>query len=97
MNDENLPLAVHILGVNAAGHEAENAAICAGRQLPWLQDTPEQNCWAAWGVEWRDVVVLDTENHVLEVYNLTGHYLDDPANYNALKAILVAAASAPPR
>jgi len=86
------PTPVQILGVNAAGEEAGNDIICAGRFLPWLQDTLEQNVWGAWHVTWRDVVILDRENRVLHVYNLTTHDLANPTNYAALRDLLLGAA-----
>ena len=39
-------------------------------------------------INYRDVVVLDEENRVAVVYNLTEHSLADPADYDSLKAIL---------
>jgi hypothetical protein len=86
---------VHILGVNAAGAEGGNAAICAGRHLPWLQDTVADSVWTSWGVAYRDVFVLDPENRVERIYNLTSFDLSVPANYDTLKAILTTAASEP--
>ena len=83
---------VDILGVNAAGMEWGNAAICDGRALPWLQDTYEEDVWDLWQVTWRDVVVLDADNRVVFVYNLTVHNLGHPADYAELKAKLLAAA-----
>lgn len=84
--------AVRILGVNGVGAESGNALMCAGRTLPWLQDTPQANVWSSWNVTYRDVVVLDAENRVIRVYNLTDHDLANAANYAELKAILVGAA-----
>ena len=86
---------MHILGVNTIGAEGGNAEICAGRHLPWLQDTDADSVGASWGVTYRDVIVLDPDNKVDEIYNLTAHDLSIPGNYNALKTILVTAASAP--
>jgi hypothetical protein len=83
---------IRILGVNAAGEESDNAIICAGRVLPWLQDTPQARVWDAWQVTWRDVVVLDGDNRVILVYNLTDHDLSSPANYAELKSSLLGAA-----
>ena len=83
---------VDILGINAAGLEWGNAAICDGRVIPWLQDTYEQDVWGSWKVTWRDVVVLDAENRVLFVYNLSVHNLSHPAEYADLKSRLLAAA-----
>ena len=87
-----LPVAVGILGVNGACCGSGNAAACEGRDIPWLQETSDQPVWASWQVAYRDVVVLDQDNVPLAVYNLTAHDLWDPAHYEELKALLVAAA-----
>jgi hypothetical protein len=42
--------------------------MCAGRHLPWLQDTVADSVWTSWGVVYRDVFVLDPENRVERVY-----------------------------
>jgi hypothetical protein len=83
---------VAILGVNGPGLEAGNEAMCQGRQLPWLQDTAESDVWNAWGIAYRDVLILDGENRVLQAYNLTTHDLGNPAAYEELKSILLGAA-----
>jgi len=90
---EQHALEVHLLGVNHTGLEAGNAEICAGRDIPWLQDVPAVDAWGAWGVTLRDVVILDEQNRVVGTYNLSVHSLEDPANYAELKAMLVAAAN----
>jgi hypothetical protein len=81
--------AIQILGVNGVGQESGNASICANRVLPWLQDTEQQGVWTKWDVTWRDVVILDEQNEVIAIYNLTEHNLADPANYDALKSLLL--------
>jgi len=81
---------VRLLGVNAAGQESGNAAACAGRTLPWLQDTFAADVWGKWRVTWRDVVILDSANRPIHVYNLTVHNLANPADYSELKSILLA-------
>ena len=78
--------------MNKAGEEAENALMCQGRSLPWLQDTPAADVWNAWHVTWRDVVVLDADNKVVRVYNLTDYDLRSAANYAELRGILLGAA-----
>ncbi len=50
--------------------------------------------WASWGATWRDVRILDAENTVVAVYNLTEHDLAEPAHYDALRALLLEAAGA---
>jgi len=52
--------------------------------------------WNTWSVGYRDVIILDEQNEVIEVFNLTTHNLMDPAEYAALKALLVAAADPAP-
>ncbi len=88
LDAEGLPVEVSILGINAAGLEAGNATITAGRTLPWLQDTAADNVWASWNVVWRDVWILDTNNVPVGVFNLTEHDLGDPAQYAAFRTML---------
>lgn len=83
---------IRILGVNQAGQEADNALVCQGRTLPWLQDTKAVDVWQSWHVTWRDVIVLDAENKFIHVYNLTSHDLADSTNYAALRSLLLDAA-----
>ena len=83
---------VRVLGLNAIGHESDNALACLGRSLPWLQDVPAENVWQAWHVTWRDVFVVGPENQVLHVYNLTDHNLGNPTYYATLRNLLLQAA-----
>ncbi|MBL9037195.1 MAG: hypothetical protein JNG84_01650 [Archangium sp.] len=78
-----------MLGVNLSGHEAGNADFVMGRALPLLQDTPQVDAWNAWHTAWRDVVVLDASNAKRGVLNLTSHDLTVPANFAALKQLLL--------
>ena len=87
-----LPLAVGILGVNGIGAESDNAEACNGKDIPWLQETAAEPVWTPWGVTYRDVIILDGDNVVIGVYNLTDHDLNVQANYDELKAMLAAAA-----
>ena len=88
-------LSIRIAGVNGTGLEASNASFVEGRKLPWLQDTATENVWSSWGVEYRDVVILDAANHRVGVYNLTIHDLGNATNYAELKSLLIGAANAP--
>lgn len=85
-------LAIRIQGVNAPEEAAGNGVITAGRVLPWLQDTKAVNAWGLWQVDFRDVIVLDDENQVVAIYNLTIHNLGVDSNYVALRNILLTAA-----
>lgn len=85
---------VRILGVNGAGYESGNAAIVARRTIPWLQDTVEDGVWNAWGVNWRDVVILDGDNVPVATFNLSMYDLAIAANYDSLKTLLEEVAEA---
>lgn len=92
---EGLPLVVQILGINPAGQESGNPQICAGRDLPWLQESASDSvsAWGAWGIVYRDVLILDPENEKVTAYNLTTHDLADSANFAALEALIRDAAT----
>ncbi len=83
---------VQILGVNETGLESGNPDMTAGRDLPWLQDVEGVDVWGTWNVGYRDVWILDRENRLLTVYNVTEHDLNDPLNYEELKGLFLEAA-----
>ena len=93
---KELPGTIGILGVNLVGSESGNAANCNGRDIPWLQDTAQDNVWGLWAPTYRDVVVLDADNVPVAVYNLTDHDLSNATNYNELKNILLGVPLPPP-
>jgi hypothetical protein len=65
-----------------------NPQITEGRDLPWLQDTEEVDGTGAWAAAYRDVVVIDGDRNVIDVYNLTNNDLADASNYDTLDQIL---------
>lgn len=85
---ENPETGIAILGVNEAGY-GNNEAICEGRDLPWLQDTQEDDWWGTWEITFRDVVILNRDGNEEAVFNLTEHDLGNPKNYAAFKALLL--------
>jgi hypothetical protein len=95
LDAEDLALEVRILMVNQRGAESGIPSACTGRDLALVQDTEAAKVWESWAVTYRDVVVLDAENRVASVYNLTAHDLADSTSYDALKGILRQAASPP--
>lgn len=82
---------IRIVGIDAAGFESGNTAICAGRTLPWLQDTSGAKVWQAWGANTDDLIVLDSTNVVVTVYNLFDQ-LDASAHRTHVKNVLLSAA-----
>jgi hypothetical protein len=89
-----LPVPVKIFGINEVGHESGNETMCEGRDLPWLQPTTEEPVWATWGIEYRDVVLLDGENRAVAVYNLTTNDLSEPLLYEELRTLFIDASNA---
>ena len=84
-------MVLEIIGVNQAGFESGNDTFTDGRDLPWLQEDAGASVWEEWDVTYRDVWILDGENKPIDVYNLTDNDLEDPANYDALRALFVEA------
>jgi hypothetical protein len=82
---EGLAIPVQILGVNPDAHASGNDAMCSGRNLPWLQETDADDVWGVWGVTYRDVIILGTDNVLVDFYNLTTHDLSVEANREVLK------------
>jgi hypothetical protein len=92
---EGLVHEIDILGVNNTGAESGIPDMCLNRDLPLLQDTAPVNVWGTWHVTYRDVFVLDWDNRVVAIYNLTVHDLAQPANYEELKSVLREVAGVP--
>lgn len=86
-----LPPAIRILGIDAAGFESGNPVICAGRTLPWLQDTPAADVWRSWAANLDDVILLDSSNRIFGVYSLCDNTLADSTHYAQLKSLLLSA------
>ncbi|NUP08763.1 MAG: hypothetical protein HOW73_22165 [Polyangiaceae bacterium] len=86
-------LDVTIVGINSIAAESGNSLITAGRDLAWLQETPAEPVWTDWGISYRDVVILDENNEVVAIYNLTQHNLGDSLNYEELYGLFEAAAT----
>ena len=85
-------LSVALLSIDAVGRDDGLPDLAKVGDLPCLQDTAKDDVWGSWGAEWRDVYVLNDENEVTAVYNLTLNSLSEPANYATLEALLIAAA-----
>jgi len=81
-----------LLGVNWDSQPSFNAQMTSGRTLPWLQDTLAVPVKTSWGATYRDVRILDPQNRLHAVYNLTIHDLAVEANRNDLKALFLSAA-----
>lgn len=97
LSTDHPDLPISIIGVNQLGYESGNDQMCEGRDLPWLQDVAEVDVWnSLWLVTYRDLIVLDGENRVVGIYNVTDHDLSVPAEYEGLRSLLLEAAKALP-
>ena len=77
--------------VNAQGYDAGIPDLILISTLPALQDDTTANVWTNWGVTYRDVYVVDENNEVSAVFNLSTYDLSQSANYQALYDLFVAA------
>ena len=93
--DTNYPdLDIQILGVNAVGKESGNPSVSSGRDIPWLQDD-ESDIWTNWGITYRDVVIVDADNVMVEAFNLTTYDLRNSDAYDTLKQKFINTVSIP--
>lgn len=86
---------VRIFGVADAASAGNVTGLTNMRTLPVLQDTPAMNVAMSWRTTQRDVVILDAQNRRIGVYNLSEHNLAEPANYMALRTMLLEAGNRP--
>ena len=75
------------MGVNQVGYEADNEQMCDGPDLPWLQEDAEHLVWGLWEVTYRDIWVLDADNELVGIFNLTGNSLGEAGNYETLRGL----------
>ena len=103
----NFPsLDIQILGINEHFPEFDpgpaNQEFSAGRITPWLQDVDADNnrvsdvWYDKWEITYRDVVVLDTDNEIVEIFNVTSDNLDSEENYSELRQAFIDNAVTPP-
>lgn len=84
-------LNIQILVVNEAGRESGNPRAASGRDIPLLQDVDidDESAWLNWEVTWRDVIVVDGNSEVVDIYNLSRNNLQNQDSYDELRQIIV--------
>ena len=85
-------LPINILSINQIGAENGIDSFNETHALPMVHDNTTEGIWVLWQSQWRDFYILNRQNELLEVYNLTQHNLNDPLNYQELKQKLIQAA-----
>ena len=92
ISSEYPDLPIKILSINQIGAENGIDSFNETHALPMVNDNTGDDIWVEWGSQWRDFYILNKQNELLEVYNLTQNNLNDPLNYDALKQKLILAA-----
>ena len=85
-----------ILAVNEIGYDSGYGATGALGALAVLQDVGEVKVWESWDVTYRDVFVVNGCGETTAVFNLSANNLENEANYNQLKALILEAVEAEP-
>ncbi|MGC6507321.1 MAG: hypothetical protein ACON4U_02850 [Myxococcota bacterium] len=83
----NLP--VQILAVNGIGYSSGIASLSSIHTLPMVEDTNTDLIWSQWGAVYRDVMILDGNNELVDAFNLTSSSLNSSSNYNALMQLFI--------
>ena len=76
-------LDIEIFAINMPGFGGATN-LSSSIQLPMVQDSNSLGIWSDWGAVWRDVYILNENNELVMVYNLTQHNLGNSSNYNTL-------------
>ncbi|MAA78850.1 MAG: hypothetical protein CL916_06285 [Deltaproteobacteria bacterium] len=92
ISSEYPDLPIKILSINQIGAENGIDSFNETHALPMVNDNTGDDIWVQWGSQWRDFYILNKQNELLEVYNLTQNNLNDPLNYDELKQKLILAA-----
>ena len=92
ISSEYPELPIKILSINQIGAENGIESFNETHALPMVNDNTNDEIWVQWESQWRDFYILNKQNELLEVYNLTQHNLNDPLNYQELKQKLILAA-----
>ena len=79
---------IQIIGINEINFSTSESFV-ADRPVPWLQDESDVDVWSSWSVRFRDLVLLDEQNHPVEVFNLTDVDLSNADNYGEVEAAFI--------
>ena len=89
-------LDIKIFGINMSGTASGTASFGTNHTLPMVQDDFSLGIWSDWGAQWRDVYILNENNELVFVYNLTQYSLSDATNYDTLQQYFIDFAQAIP-
>ena len=86
-------LDIEIFAINKPGTSTGIQSFNASLNLPMIQDDSAVGIWNDWGAAWRDVYILDENNELVLVYNLTTYNLSNTSDYNTLMQHFIDAAT----
>ena len=86
-------LDIEIFAINMTGTSSGLQYFSSDLNRPVVQDDTATGIWNDWGASWRDVYILDQNNELILVYNLTTYNLSDSNNYNTLMQHFIDAAT----
>ena len=66
------------------GTSSGTSVFTVALNLPMVQDDSALGIWSDWGAIWRDVYILNENNELVLVYNLTQNSLFNSNNYDTL-------------
>jgi hypothetical protein len=99
-NTEYPTLDIQLLGVNSRAAAFASQNMAAAADLPLLQDADINGMGDVWHDLWdvndRDVIILDRDNSVADVYSLQIQDLGNPTNYQTLRQMFIDAATTTP-
>tara|TARA_B110000037_G_C16745171_1_gene352916 strand:- start:93 stop:458 length:366 start_codon:yes stop_codon:yes gene_type:complete len=75
LSSEYPMLDISILAINQIGAEAGIPQASQVGTLPIVNDDSNTQIWTNWTGIWRDVYIVDHQNEVVDVYNLTANNL----------------------
>ena len=84
-------LPITMFAINQIGAETGTSSFDETHALPMVNDNSTDNIWIQWESIWRDFYILNRNNELIEIYNLTEHNLNDPQNYQELKQKILTA------
>jgi len=86
-------LDVKIFAINMPGYSSGASSLAPAIYLPMVQDDSTLDIWNDWGALWRDVYLLNENNELVMVYNLSQNNLGNSTSYNTLMQHFVDIAS----
>ena len=70
---QSLEIDVYAMGVGQNNSIPVNQ-ITDGNNLPWVKENSQSNIWESWGASNRDLFIMDRNNEIVKIINLTNGF-----------------------